>query len=84
MKISSHAITPRWLTLDQAAIYSGLGIRVLQNHVKAGYIRSSNVVAPGCSRGRRVLDRESLDSFIEAGVGKVTDLAMNRNRKDAS
>jgi len=76
-------ITPRWLGFDQASIYSGLGIRVLQNHVKNDFIRSSNVVAPGSTRGRRLIDRESLDAFIEAGVGKVSQLAMNSNRDAA-
>ena len=77
-----HPITPRWLTYDQAAIYSGLGNRVLQNHVKAGFIRSSNACAPGATRGRRLIDKMSLDAFIEAGVGKApTALAMNKNRE---
>jgi hypothetical protein len=76
------SITPRWLTYEQAAIYSGLGTRVLENHVRAGFIRSSNACAPGATRGRRLLDRLSLDEFIEAGVGKApTELAMNSNRK---
>jgi hypothetical protein len=79
----SESITPRWLGFDQAAIYSGLGIRVLQNHVKAGFIRSSNACAPGASRGRRLIDRESLDAFIEAGVGKTAVLAMNSGRGGA-
>ena len=79
----TQSVTPKWLTLTQAAIYSGLGLRVLQNHAKAGFIRSSNVVSPGSTRGRRLIDRESLDAFIEAGVGKVSELVMNANRKEA-
>jgi len=75
-------ITPRWLTYEQAAVYSGLGCRVLENHVRAGYIRSSNACAPGATRGRRLLSRESLDKFIEAGIGKPPSvLPMNSNRK---
>ena len=81
-RAQSQTITPRWLTYDQAAIYSGLGTRVLENHVRAGFIRSSNACAPGATRGRRLLDRLDLDRFIEAGVGKApTELAMNANRK---
>jgi hypothetical protein len=78
----SHSVTPHWLTYEQAAIYSGLGIRVLQNHVRAGFIRSSNACAPGASKGRRLLERASIDAFIEAGVGKPpAELAMNAKRK---
>lgn len=85
MRNKASSITPRWLSYDQAANYSGLGKRVLQNHVKAGYVRSSNCIAPGCSRGRRLIDRESLDAFIEAGVDRPpSDLVMNRDRSSAS
>ena len=56
---------------------------MLQNHIKAGFIRSSNCVAPGSTRGRRLIDRESLDAFIEAGVGKVSELAMNTQKGGA-
>lgn len=84
-RAQSQTITPRWLTYDQAAIYSGLGTRVLENHVRAGFIRSSNACAPGNSRGRRLIDRLDLDRFIESGVGKApTELAMNANRKGGS
>lgn len=71
-------ITPRWFTLAQASMYSGLGTRVLQNYIREELIRSSNVCSPGTSRGRRLINRESLDAFIEAGVGKKTSLEMNR------
>lgn len=81
---TTQNINPRWLGFDQAALYSGLGVRVLQNHVKAGFIRSSNCRAPGASRGRRLIDRESLDAFIEAGVDRgPSPLAMNSNREGA-
>ncbi len=76
-------ITRRWLTYQQAEIYSGIGQRTIQSHVKAGYIRSSNCCAPGASRGRRLIDRQSLDDFIEVGVNAPpTVLAMNSNRAE--
>jgi hypothetical protein len=75
--MAKQTIAPRWLTLTQATVYSGLGTRALQNHIRAGFIRSSNACAPGAIRGRRLIDRESLDAFIEAGVGKISELAMN-------
>jgi hypothetical protein len=84
MSNSTSAIESRWLTYLNASKYSGLSVRVLQNHTAAGYVRSSNACAPGSSRGRRLIDRESLDAFIEAGVGKApTSLAMNLNRTNA-
>lgn len=77
----TNNIAPRWLTYPGASAYSGLGTRVLENHVKAGFIRSSRACAPGNTRGRTLIDRQSLDAFIEAGVSREpAELAMNSNR----
>ncbi|HEY1122256.1 MAG TPA: hypothetical protein VGE67_11680 [Haloferula sp.] len=78
---TTHAIAPRWLTFKGASLYSGLSVRLLQDHVKAGRIIASNVTAPGATRGRRLLSRESLDELIEEGIGKVSTLSMNSGRK---
>jgi hypothetical protein len=79
------AIAPAWLTFEGGSQYSGLSIRTLQNYAAANYIRTSNVIAPGATRGRRLIDRASLDEFLEAGVGAPPAvLVMNRNRRDAS
>lgn len=77
----STSIVPRWLTLKGAAIYSGLSERTIENYIKADLIISSNVVMPGASRGRRLVERESLDAFIEQFIGGRSDIAMNRDRQ---
>jgi hypothetical protein len=47
----------------------------------AGLINAANVIQPGHRRGRKLIDRYSLDEFIEAGVSRPpTELAMNLNR----
>lgn len=64
--------------IHQAALYSGVSSRLIENWIRAGLIRSSNVIAPGSTRGRRLIDRESIDAFIEAGVSNPpARLAMN-------
>lgn len=74
--------TPRWGNYKQARIYSGLSIRLLQDFVSSNLIRSSVVLKPGAKRGVRLIDLESLDDLIIAGVGKPpVELAMNANRK---
>jgi hypothetical protein len=79
--VNNGTIAPRWLGLKQAEIYSGIGLRCLQNYIAAGLIRSSNVIAPGNTRGRRLVDRESLDAFIEEGVKRApAQIVMNSNR----
>ena len=71
-------IVPRWFGIQQSAIYSGVSARLVENRIRDGLVRSSNVLTPGSTRGRRLIDRESLDSFIEAGVANgPTKLAMN-------
>ena len=70
----------RWFTLQNASAYCGLSPRTLQEHIRHGRIVSSNVIAPGSSRGRRLICRESLDAFIEEGIGKVSELKMNSQR----
>lgn len=42
-----------------------------------GLIRSSVVRKPGSRRGVRLLDLQSLDEFIERGVGGKNELKMN-------
>ena len=72
------AVTPRWLSKRNAAIYSGLTERTLQTYIAMKVIRSTNAVLPGKKQGRRLIDRESLDTFLEAGVDRPTSvIAMN-------
>ena len=74
-------ITPRWLTLEGAARYCGVSSRTIENYIKDGLIVSANVIRPGASRGRRLVDRCSLDSFIEQFIGMKCEIAMNRQKK---
>jgi len=74
-------VTPRWLTLERAAKYTGLSQRTIANYIKDGLIISANVIRPGATRGRRLVDRYSLDSFIESQIGRACEIAMNRYRK---
>lgn len=76
-----HEITPRWGNYKTASRHSGLSIRLLQDYVKDCLIRSSVVSKPGANRGVRLIDLNSLDALIEAGIGAKTELAMNINRK---
>ena len=83
--MQNQNVIVRWLGISQAAIYSGVSTRLLENWIRDGLIRSSNVIAPGATRGRRLIDRESLDSFIESGVSNgPTKLGMNKNKGGAN
>lgn len=74
----------KWGTYKQARDYSGLSIRLLEDYVNQGLVRSSRLTKPGASRGVRLIDLLSLDEFIEAGVGRPpTELAMNLNRNNS-
>lgn len=54
----STQVQPKYLTLTDARTYCGLSERTLKRAIKAGLVKSFN-------RGRRLIDRESLDAWIE-------------------
>lgn len=72
MAKQASATPPKWLTYQTAPEYCGLSARTLQNYEAAGLIRVSNIIQPGSKRGRKLIDRESLDELIEGSVGKKT------------
>ena len=63
-----------WMTYKGGASYSGLSTRLLEDAVKDNLIVSSLVTKPGATRGRRLINRASLDAWIEAGIGSAAEL----------
>ncbi len=61
-------ITPQWLTIEGAIRYSGLSEGTIRTYIRDGHVVSANVVLPGNRRGRRLINRPSLDAFIERYV----------------
>jgi hypothetical protein len=72
----ANASPPRWLTYQTAPKYCGLSARTLLNYELAGLIKVANVIQPGSKRGRKLIDRESLDQLIEESFGKKTLVAI--------
>jgi len=70
--LASPAIVPRLLTVDQAAIYLGLGSDTIYELVTRGVLRRIRIPAPptakrGGSEVRKILlDRQDLDAQIDA------------------
>jgi hypothetical protein len=60
---------PAWFPVAAAARYSGLSRALIYEHIADGALVSSTVKRPGRSRGRRLVQRVSLDRLIEAGIG---------------
>ena len=58
-------ITPQWLTIEGVRKYSGLSSNTIYNYLHTGHIVSAMVKLPGNRRGRRLINRASLDAFIE-------------------
>ncbi len=67
-----QATAPRWFTLQSAARYCGLSIRTLQNYEAAGLLKTRNIIQPGATRGRKLIDRIELDELIESGSNVKT------------
>ena len=75
-------IKPRWATYPDAARFSGLSTRLLEDLVKEGLVISSLARRPGRARGIRLLDLRSLQGYIESGIGGKTDMTALRPRSD--
>jgi len=73
-------ITPQWLTIEGATKYSGLSDGTIWTYICEGHIVSSNIVLPGNSRGRRLINRASLDAFIERFVVSTNRKADKQQR----
>jgi len=71
---------PAWFPVAVAARYSGLSRALIYEHIQDGAIVSSTVKRPGCRRGRRLIQRESLDKLIEKGIGQNSADNTGKNR----
>jgi hypothetical protein len=61
-------ITPQWLTIEGVHQYSGLSSNTIYKYLHRGHIVSAMVKLPDNRRGRRLINRTSLDAFIERFV----------------
>lgn len=67
-----------WATIKTAHERSGLSPRLIDELARTGVIRSSHARRPGATRGRRLIDMNSLFTYIEAGVNQPpAKLVMN-------
>ncbi|MDA7657023.1 helix-turn-helix domain-containing protein [Akkermansiaceae bacterium] len=80
MRFTSYE-NKRWATLSEAAHYCGLTERTIYNLIGDGLIRSSLVKRLNASRGRRLVDLHSLDSWIETGLMQVGPAPSNPNQE---
>jgi predicted DNA-binding transcriptional regulator AlpA len=71
----------RWATLSEAAHYCGLTQRTLYTLMGEGLIRWSHPKRLNASRGRRLVDLHSLDSWIESGLMQVGPRPCKPNTK---
>lgn len=74
----------RWLSLAQAAHYSGLTDRTLRNYEGGGLLRFHRIIQPGATRGTVRIDRLELDALIEESVAPASSLKMNAGRKQSA
>lgn len=79
--MAKTAWNQRWLSLAQAAHYSGLTDRTLRNYESAGLLKFHRIIQPGATRGTVRIDRLKLDALIEDSVTPASSLKMNAGRK---
>ena len=63
---ASPEFLPRWLGVQAAVGYSSISRARLYTLMAEGQIKSASVRAKGTTRGHRVIDRRSIDAFLEA------------------
>jgi hypothetical protein len=57
---------PRWLGVLAAVRYSSISRARLYTLMAEGEIRSASVRSKGATRGHRIIDRKSIDAFLES------------------
>lgn len=61
-------IQPRWLRIPAAVKYGGISRSRLYQELARGTIRSASLRGKHQTRGARIVDRLSLDAFLEAHI----------------
>jgi hypothetical protein len=61
-------LEPRWLKVPAAVAYSNISRARLYGLLAEGQIRSASIRAKGRSRGIRIVDRFSIDQFMENNI----------------
>ena len=80
---TNGTVTARWLSFKDAERYSSFSTRYLELREHAGDITVARV-SPNGTKGKRLIDRVSLDRFIESFVGAPpSKLRMNERRANA-
>jgi excisionase family DNA binding protein len=62
-------LAPRWLRVPHAVAYSGISRSKLYELVTDGQIKAVSVQGKGSRKGIRLIDRISLDEFLERRAG---------------
>jgi len=65
----SQRLMPRWLRIPHAVAYSGISRSKLYELFAEGQIRAASVHGKGSRKGIRLIDRVSLDEFLERQLG---------------
>jgi hypothetical protein len=84
--MANQLIKPAWLTYPSANIYTGLSGRTIERRVADGTLVTTYIRPPGAKRGRRLISRESIDKWLESGIGdcQVIPAGATGNRKGAN
>jgi hypothetical protein len=65
-KKSAQQLVPRWLRIPDAVAYGGISKSQLYNFIRSGKLQTAKVRGRGDgTRGRRLVDRLSLDRLLE-------------------
>jgi hypothetical protein len=63
---TTQRLVPGWLKIPAAVSYASISRAQLYNLMNSGQIKSAHVKGRGSIRGSRLIDRLSLDAFLES------------------
>lgn len=81
--MSKIPIKPAWLTYPGAENYTGLSVRTIERRVADGTLVATYVKPKGAKRGRRLICRESIDKWLEDGIGQSHGMPVGGGKEDA-
>ena len=68
-----RTVEPAWLSWQESAVYSGLCVQTLRNAEKLGHFQTRVVTLSGRKKGRRLINRESLDTWLWSNASQQAE-----------
>lgn len=73
----------RYIRMDQAVEYAPFGKSKLYDLLNRGLIKSFVLKERGCTKGIRLIDKDSIDQYLERAAAAAESEALSKERRAA-